>query len=186
MAFKSSFLCTVINAYEDLKLSRYDLKEKRKVLSEEYKPEIVNRKMLEYINNNKKAEEVYNKRVTDSYNRALEPLKKEYDKNFSGSALTDDIKLLNSGIKLSKDEVQYLVDRYKDNNLMLRALSQYVEANNIGIMVNTENRTLIKMKTLEETYNMMLGYSKDEFKMSFNAIVEDYLPKADKVLMGDF
>lgn len=59
--------------------------------------------------------------------------------------LTDDVKLLNSPIKLGEDDYTKLLEKYKDNRTMLRAITDSASANKVeftvpsgGVLVSAE------------------------------------------------
>ena len=68
------------------------------------------------------------KRLTDIYKEGVTA---RYTPD--GGSLTDDAKLLDSGMKLSAGDLERLFDKYPDNPTMQRLISEYAEAHNIGI-----------------------------------------------------
>lgn len=182
MKYKSNYLNSLVEAYEDLKNSRIDKESKRKEFSKEYNTETTMKKLEKITENNNIAEDLYKRRVLNYYNKALKPIKEEYDKSFSGSALTDDIKLLNSGIELTEKEINYLIDRYKDNNLMLRAIQKYNEKNNINIVINLNDKIENKIQAVENAREYMNNYYGVGNEVAFAIVFDEYFPKLDKIL----
>ena len=73
--------------------------------------------------------------------RLCEDVKKTIHANFTPKAehITDDAKLLRSGLKLTASELEEMVDRYKDNHTMSRLVWDYAADNDI--MLNRDRVT---------------------------------------------
>lgn len=76
----------------------------------------------------------------DSYQAAAN----QWD-TLDAAKLTDDVKLLNSPIKLGEDDYTKLLEKYKDNRTMLRAITDSASANKVeftvpsgGVLVSAE------------------------------------------------
>lgn len=60
-----------------------------------------------------------------------------------------DVTLLNSGIVLSKEEVERMAQRHEGNATMMRVIETYVQKNGIEVAVPVKNKFLAANKTVE-------------------------------------
>ena len=85
--------------------------------------------------------------------------------NLDGSKLTDDIKLLKCGFDLDRQQVENLVERYRDNGTMTAALASYAGSHGmIGMNIPTVDK---KVKAWE----VVLLNAKDIMDMCISGTV---------------
>lgn len=78
----------------------------------------------------------------------------------NGNDLTDDAKLLSSGVKLSKKDLEYMLDRNKGNNTMTQLILRYADENGMKMGVYTGNNALIEsLKAIPYSAEVCLKWS---------------------------
>lgn len=184
--FKSKLLNTIVAEYEDYKICAYDLEHEKNKLSAKYVPEVVNQKIQEVKEENKKNKERYLRNIEKAYNQELKPLQEKYDLSLSGASITEDVKLLNTpGLSLTTDEVQYLADRYKkaDNMLMLRAIGEYADNRQMKVDYHKTSNLGDRIKAVNEAYDYGKNYiDTDNFQMVL--VQEKLFPSFDNRING--
>ena len=88
----------------------------------------------------------------NSINEMCEQYRRELldEDSLKGSELTEDAKLLNSGMKLSKKDLDAMLRRNDGNKTMEQLICRYADENNIdlGIVYTGNNPTLAKLKAI--------------------------------------
>lgn len=105
----------------------------------------------------------------------------------SGNALVDDdVKLLNSGIILSGDEVEHMVAKNADNTTMLRLIDQYRIKNKIKVSQDVENAFIRAGKAGEAEKHAFITFTQlagNCVKIALQGMAgsETYIRCADKI-----
>ena len=185
MTFKNKFLNDIKKAYDVYQTTLKGLDIQSQALYERYSTKVANEKNEEIKAQRISAKDKYMTLIEDSYKSALKPLQDIYDKALSGGAITDDVKLFTTkGLYLSRDEVQSLANRYKDNYIMNRLIKQYVEDNNIPMVVigSTSPLGTEKLEALENAKEYAMNLCDNP--LYFNIILDSGFPKIDKIIEG--
>lgn len=93
-----------------------------------------------------------------------------------GSDLTDDMKLLAAGIKLTGDDLQALADRYAGNETMLRAIRDYAQREekivNLPPMADDKLQAVEKIRT--GALNLVDSIASNPLDALVAASIQDY------------
>lgn len=183
MTFKNKFLNDIKKAYDVYQTTLKGLDIQSQALYERYSTKIADEKNAELQQKREMAKEKYLNAVKEGYDSALKPLQEQYDKALSGGAITDDVKLFTTdGLYLSRNEIQAIANRYKDNYIMNRIIKDYVEKHNIPMVGvgSTEPQGLDKMQVLENAKEMATNMF--EKPHMFDIVVNDGFRKFDSML----
>lgn len=166
---------TILGAWEDVELGTENISLISSKLNATYRPEVAEKKLQEIKDSNKKLRDGATNRIQRAYEKAYSSVSKEIESNFSGSAITDDIKLLDTRyITLTSPEINILIERYKSNQTMLRIINKYVSDNKINnIKVVDIEPINSKLEKVNQIYNYGISYighpkgSQEEIKTKF-------------------
>lgn len=122
------------NSYQEYqKLSEEYQRLKTERTEGKYSVEYLNKTILpKMVAISKNMEEVQRK-LKDNISRYAEDMKKELRlaDSLNPSEITDDIKLLNSGVKLTERDIKAMIDRNSDNRTMIQLALRYAKENDI-------------------------------------------------------
>lgn len=186
MAFKTKFINTISEEYQEYLNCRYgDLDKRYKELESKYQREIALDKIQKLKEHNQQCKERYLNKINKAYENEVGIYKKEYDEKLSGNSITEDIKLLDDRIKLNPNEINHLFERYKENKntLMMRVISEYGRGK--GLDIEYDNRDILsdKIKAINDVYEYAKGYSNIEDNGErFKTIQENVFPKFDNII----
>lgn len=172
--YNNKFINVLSDAREDYIILYKDITTLRKDLQNKYKEEYIKSEIEKAKAENEKLFSNTMKKIDTSYNSQMQTLKGEYDKQFTGGAITDDIKLLECELyNITSNEFQRLVERYKalNNFVMLRILWNYADKHKLPFNGMIENKIESKIELLESIYKESSNY----IKLEPSSANEEYL-----------